>query len=155
MRFETKFDWWIVAAIIVGAFVSLVMPLIGPQHGPYHHPAPPWVTFLVWLLWAAVLACTLPQYYEVRGEGLFIRQGWRRVSLAYSDLVELQATTDARSAAVFSVDRLAVGTRDGRTFVIAPADQAGFLNAIAERCPQLERKGFGLGLRISAPADLR
>ena len=153
MRFKTKYDWWIVAALIVAAFATLVVPWIGSQSspGPYHHPAPFWMKSVVWLIWVVVLVCTLPQYYEVRADGLFIRQGWRRVLIPYADLVELPAITDSRSAGVFSVDRLLVATRDSRTFIIAPADQEGFLDAVAQRCPQLERKGFGLGLAFNAP----
>jgi hypothetical protein len=106
---------------------------------------------LPWPIWSIVLLCTLPQYYEVRPDGLFIRQGWRKVLIAYADLTELQATTDTRSAAVFSMDRMLVGTRDGRSLIIAPADQEGFLAAVAQRCPRLERKGSGLGSPLSAP----
>jgi hypothetical protein len=154
LRFKTKFDWWIVAALVLAAFVTLVLPWIRSQSvpGPYHHPAPFWVKSVVWLIWVAVLVCTLPQYYDVRADGLFIRQGWRRVLIPYADLVELQATTDSRSAGVFSMDRMVVVTRDSRTFIIAPADQEGFLEAVSLRCPQLERKGFGLALPFSPTA---
>jgi hypothetical protein len=41
---------------------------------------------------------------------------------------------------------MTISTRDARTFVIAPADQEGFVAAVAQRCPQLAPKGFGLGL---------
>jgi hypothetical protein len=149
VRFKTKFDWWIVAVLIGGAFASLVLPQIAPQTGPYHHPAPGWVKLAVWLLWIVVLACMLPQYYDVGADGLLIRQGWRRAVIPYADLVELQATTDSRSAAVFSMDRMLVSTRDSHTYIIAPADQGGFLDAVAQRCPQLQRRGFGLGLPLA------
>jgi hypothetical protein len=151
VRFATKFDRWIVAVMILGAFASLVLPWLSLAGGPLHHPAPGWVRMLPWPIWIIVLVCTLPQYYEVRPDGLFIRQGWRKVLIAYADLTELQATTDTRSAAVFSMDRMVVTTRDGRSLIIAPADQEGFLAAVAQRCPHLERKGSGLGSPLSAP----
>jgi hypothetical protein len=152
LRFETKFDRWIVAMLAVAAFATLVLPWILPENsGRYHHPAPVWVKLLAWGIWAIALPCSLPQYYEVRDDGLFIRQGWRRVLIAFADLVEVQATSDTKSAAVFSADRVSVVTRDSRTFVIAPADQDAFFDALAQRCPQLSRKGFGLTVTISAP----
>ena len=53
-----------------------------------------------------MLVNMLPQYYEVRTDGLFIRQGWRKALVRYADLVEPQSTTGARIAGVFSIDRI-------------------------------------------------
>jgi hypothetical protein len=66
-------------------------------------------------------------------------------------LVELQLTSDARSAAVFSTDRILVVTQDGKRFLIAPAEREGFLDAVARKTPELERKSFGLALPFSSP----
>lgn len=101
-----------------------------------------------WLIWAYVLPCTLPRYYEVRTEGLFIRQGWRKVLIPYAALVRLQAVSDATSAGVFSTDRLLVTTREGRCYVIAPAEQKQFLDEVSHRTI-LERRASGLGLPLS------
>jgi hypothetical protein len=103
------------------------------------------------VVWPFVLVNMLPQYYEVRADGLFIRQGWRKVLIRYLDLVELQATTDTRSAGVFSMDRMLVVARNGKSWIIAPADAEGFLAAVAMRCPHLERKGSGLASPLSSP----
>jgi hypothetical protein len=147
MRFKTKFDWWIVTALLGGAFATLVLPWVNTARASdYHHPVPLAIKLLFPVIWMVVLICTLPQYYEVRADGLFIRQGWRHALIPYADLVELSATTDSRSAGVFSMDRLTVMARDSRTFIIAPDDQPGFIDAVQQRCPQLERKGFGLAL---------
>jgi hypothetical protein len=151
VRFATKFDWWIVAAMLAGGLASLVLPWVSLGGGPLYHPAPDWVRLLPWVICPAVLLATLPQYYDVRAEGLFIRQGWRKVLIAYADLAEVEATTDTRSAGVFSMDRMLVVTRGGKSWNIAPADQEGFLAAVGTRCPHLERKGSGLGSRLSAP----
>jgi hypothetical protein len=146
MRFKTKFDRWIVAALAVPVCLSLGLALLG---GSSDSP-PRALAFLPWLILAVVLSCMLPQYYDVRGDGLFIRQGWRRILIAYDDLVSLQTTTDSRSAGVFSTDRMLVTAGDGRTFIIAPNDQEGFLDAVAQRAPQLERKGFGLAVPFAS-----
>ena len=58
---------------------------------------PLWCVALLWLYWALVLSYTLPQYYEVRPEGLFIRRGWRKVLIPYAGLVGIQAVTNRRN----------------------------------------------------------
>jgi hypothetical protein len=152
VRFATKFDGRIVAALLGGGFASLVLPWVSlAGGGPLRHPAPDWLRMLPWVVWPAILVCMLPQYYEVRPDGLFIRQGWRKVLIKYADLAELQTTMNTRSGAVFSMDRITVATRTGRTLIIAPADQQGLLAAVALRCPHLERKGSGLGSLLSSP----
>ncbi|SPE29192.1 exported hypothetical protein [Candidatus Sulfopaludibacter sp. SbA3] len=144
MRFSTKFDLWLMVVLVAAAFVSLAWPLIGPHHATI----PRWVLPLPWLLWAYVLLATLPQYYEVRPEGLFIRQGVRKALIPYDSLVEVQPQTDSRGAGVYSLERIQVVTREQGTFIIAPRDQGGFLEELARRTPLLERKGFGLGVGI-------
>ena len=143
MRFETKFDLWIVAAMIAGAAVSLGVPLaVGAWR------VAPWAAVLPWIIWVVVLPCVLPQYYELRQDALFIRQGWRKIVIPYAFLVALQAVSDSRSAGVFSTDRVIVTTREGKTYVIAPAKQEEFLDEVASRTG-LKRRGSGLALPLS------
>jgi hypothetical protein len=102
MRFKTKFDRSIVALMFAGVALSLVLPaeLFFTASGP--HRLPLWCAVLpFWLIWGVVVTCMLPQYYEVRTEGLFIRQGWREILIPYAALVGIQAVSDARSARVF------------------------------------------------------
>jgi hypothetical protein len=80
-----------------------------------------------------VVACTLPQYYEVRVDCLFIRQGWRKTSLPYAWLVAIQSVTDLLSAPVFSIHRMVVVTRENSGYTIAPALQREFIEAVAAR----------------------
>jgi len=85
----------------------------------------------------------------VAGDGLFLRQGWRRILIPYASLVELQCMTDSRSAGVFSTQRILVVTAEGKRYLIAVADEEGFLEAVAARCPQLEKRGFGLAVPMA------
>ena len=91
-----------------------------------------------------VLFATLPQYYEVREEGLYIRQGWKKTLLSYPAIRELRIWNSALSAAVYSTHRLVVTAVPGGQFVIAVAEQDRFLAEIARRAPQLEQKPLGL-----------
>lgn len=151
MRFATKFDGWLMCLLIpAGVLTAVVLPALRIFR-PGTHPPPLPVALLPVAMAVFVAATTLPQYYEVRGDGLFIRQGWRRILIPYSSLVELQPTTDARSAAVYSMDRILVATRENHRYIIAPANQEGFLATVAQFAPQLERRGGGLSLPFAAP----
>jgi len=144
MRFETRYDRWLVILLIVAAVCSLV-----PSFLP---GAPGGVRLLAVAICAVVIVSTLPQYYEVRSDGLFIRQGWKKRLIPYASLAGLQSMVDWRSAGVFSSQRIAIATREGKRYLIAVAEEERFLEEVARRSPQLERKSFGLGTPFgSAP----
>jgi hypothetical protein len=151
MRFETKFDRWLVIVLVFTACVTFSVPaslLLTP--GP--HPTPQTLAAcFVPVLWLVVLSGTLPQYYEVRADGLFIRQGWKKSLIPYASLLEVTPQSDSRSAAVFSIDRILIVTRNGKRLVIAVAEDDRFFSELAKRCPQLERRAFGLGTPLSPP----
>jgi len=147
MRYATKFDSWLVAVLVIGAAVTMIPAFV-------HPPDPPvkWLPYLLPLFWVVLLPLMLPQYYEVRSEGLFIRQGLRKILIPWPELAEMTPTTDGRSAAVFSMDRILVSTSRGKRYLIAAADRAGLIAACAERCPHLERKAGGIGLPLMWPS---
>jgi hypothetical protein len=87
-----------------------VLPWLHLGDGTLHYPAPPLLKMLPLVIWPFVLVNMLPQYYEVRADGLFIRQGWRKVLVPYAYLAELQSTTDARSARVLDGSDTGGGT---------------------------------------------
>jgi len=149
MRFETKFDRWLVIVPILAACLVFIVP--ASLFLSAGHPAPPILACFVPLIWLAVLSCAFPQYYEARADGLFIRQGWRKSLIPYASLFEVQSVSDSRSAAVFSTDRIVIVTQGGKRFVIAVVEDANFFAELAKRCPQLERRPFGLGTPLSPP----
>lgn len=150
MRFKTKFDRWLVIVLVVAACASFTLP--ASLLRPGLHPTPQIAAAcFVPLLWLIVLSGTLPQYYEARADGLFIRQGWRKSLIPYASLVEIQSVSDSRSAAVFSTDRILILLGNGKRFVIAVAEDESFFSELAKRCPQLERRAFGLGTPLSPP----
>ena len=143
MRFATKFDRSIVALLILAfVLVCLVLPFAG--RAPL---AVKWLPVAVFLL---SLPCSLPQYYEVRDDGLLIRQGWRKLRIPYAALVEVRSTSDSRSAVVFSTDRIAIVTSEGKSYTIAVAEEDRFIAEVAKRAPHLQRIVGGLGLSFSA-----
>jgi len=147
MRFATKFDRGITTlSCAMFLLTGIVMPIqiLSAPKGPH------WLGYLLPAMWAIIVLSCLPQYYEVREDGLFIRQGLRQASLPYESLAELRVTADSRKASVFTNDRLLIGTRAGKQYVIAPAEAERFIDEVARRAPQLERKSFGLGLPLSS-----
>ena len=143
MRFATKYDWWIVLGLCVApAFSSVAVFRQKP-----HWDAGGAIT--IFMLWLAAMSACWPQYYRTRGDAFFIRQGWRKITIPYAQLTAVMASSDARSAAVFSTDRVLVETSAGKRYIIAPADQPGFFAEIAARAPQLEPCAGGLHLPLA------
>jgi hypothetical protein len=101
---------------------------------------------------SVVFACLLPQYYEVREDGLFIRQGRKKSLLPYSALRELEAVNSPFSAPVFSTHRLQITAVPGGEFLVAVAEQERFLAEVARHAPQLEQRPSGLKTRSGSPS---
>jgi hypothetical protein len=154
LRFETKFDRWLVLVLGLSAIATCVVVPAARFLAPGSHPAPFWLSFMPLAIWLIVLPCMLPQYYVVRDDGLFVRQGWKKSLIPYAALIEIQSTSDARSAAVFSTDRILLVTQDGKRFLIAVAEEERFLAELAKRCPQLEQRPFGLGIPLSPSSTI-
>jgi hypothetical protein len=142
MRFETRYDRRLVVLLALTAVVTCVGLPVARVLAPNSHPGPVWLSFIPLLVWLIVLPCTLPQYYEVRENGLFLRQGWRRILIPYASLVELQSMSDSRSAGVFSTQRLLVATSESKRFIIAVAEEERFLAEIARRCTAVRAPAF-------------
>jgi hypothetical protein len=99
------------------------------------------------------MAFLLPQWYELREDGIFIRQGVRTVWMPYPSLVEAQPFDNMTSSgAVFSKRRILLVTQSGNRYIIAVAEEDRFMDELARRCPQLERRAYGLGLPFSTPS---
>lgn len=90
MRFAAKFDWLPLGLLTVCAAAALGLPLRGWLLGR----VPAWVPLGAVLLLAYVLLSMLPQYYEIRADGLFLRLGVaRRVLIPYGSIAEVRPET--------------------------------------------------------------
>ncbi len=143
MRFATRFDRWLVA--LSGCCLSAWPPPQVRSSADRDAGSPSGsrlaTVFLPWVIWAIVLPCMLPQYYEVRESGLFIRQGWRKILIPYGSLSELRSVSDSRSAAVFSTQRILVGTAEGKRYIIAVAEEERFRTEVYKRLPAATGSG--------------
>jgi len=151
MRFETRFDGWLVALIGLGCVVGCASPVIVLLQAKGQGVSS-WLMLLVPVVVLFSLFACLPQYYDVREDGLFIRQGRKKVLLPYSALSELDVVNSAFSAPVFSTHRLQVTAVPGGQFLIAVAEQDRFLAEVARHAPQLEQRHSGLKTRSGSPS---
>jgi hypothetical protein len=140
MRFATRYDTWLVAVLYFAGTVSIALPL-----AMYFSHALPvrqmWIFLLGPVVLALVLLATLPQYYEVRGNGLFLRQGWRKALLPYAELRALRAERGMLSAPVFSTRRIYIEAAHSSNWIIAVAEQERFLAEVFRHAPQLKGSG--------------
>jgi hypothetical protein len=150
MRFATRVDRWLFWVLAVTAVVtSVVMPAVVLTASGASAVSRA-LSLLPLLIWLIVLPATLPQYYELRDDGLFLRRGWSRKLIPYASLTEVRSIVSSLSAPVFSTHRLTLDTRENRQFLIAVAEEDRFLDELSSRTPQLQRTGFGLSLSLSA-----
>ena len=68
---------------------AVVFPFITALSMVPKQPVMLLVAMLLALFWIVVLVSVLPQYYEVRAEGLFLRPGWPRTSIPWKLLVQM------------------------------------------------------------------
>lgn len=137
MRFETRYDGWIVTVLAAEGMLFVILPLAFY----FNHVMPGgqlWLFLIGPLVMALVLFLTLPQYYEVREDGLFIRQGWRKALLPYAALREMHADDGVLSAPVFSTHRVYLSADPGRQWVLAVKEQDQFLAEVKRHAPQLK-----------------
>jgi hypothetical protein len=144
MRFKTRYDVWLVVMLSVVAFLMIGMP--SALYLTHVVRGAPMLLFLFGpAIMAIVLSLTLPQYHELREDGMFIRQGWKRALLSYDALRDLRADTGVMSAPVFSTHRIYLTVVSAGEWVIAVADEEKFLAEVRRRAPQLQRVSGGQG----------
>lgn len=136
-RFVSKRDAWLVAVLWGASLVDFAVAaglLLGVRG------APAFVAPLLLVAGAFQLHALYGTDYRFEGDVLRIRASifrWR-VPLAAIDSVE--PTRNPLSSPACSLDRLLL-RYGGKRIMISPADQAGFLRALAARAPQLGGDG--------------
>jgi hypothetical protein len=128
MIHKAKIDWWIVAALILGA----AAPLAGAKL---------WITIPLFL---AVGICGCPQNYQTTERGLLIRAGLVRRLIPYEAITFIGPSEEGSFSFAFSLDRVSVRYGANAGLLIAPADYHGFVADIAAHAPQLTRRGSDL-----------
>lgn len=97
------------------------------------------------LIHAAILLAITPIFhvtYRITGDTLVVRQGWLRWRLPLAQVRTLKATRQIWSSPALSLDRIEIRTDRGLWLMVSPADQAGFINAIRAKVPDVALEGF-------------
>ncbi len=95
--------------------------------------------FMLWVLYGTV--------YRIEERHLRVRSGPFRWRIPLDAIVSVAPTRNPLSSLALSLDRLRVTHRASnreRGLLISPVDTAGFLAALADRCPQLANTADGL-----------
>lgn len=143
-RFPSKRDAWLVlvlwaaVAISAGCAVPLVPYL---SHGIGLATVAVCVASALLCLW--VLYGT---YYDLGTEWLRIHSGPFRFRVPVARIERVVPTRNPLSSPACSLDRLRISWQGGRGIMISPEDKEGFLRALVERRPELQREGDSLSL---------
>jgi hypothetical protein len=90
---------------------------------------------------------SIPEYYEVRENGLFVRQGWKKKLIPYTTIDSLLPLAPAIRWFP-PANRILVILAKGVSFVVAPSDKERFLAEVSIRCPKLEKMETDFGLSL-------
>jgi hypothetical protein len=96
-----------------------------------------------------LLACfkSFPEYYEVRENGLFVRQGWKKSFIPYATIVRFLPLAPAIRWFP-PANRILVIPEKVGSFFVAPSERERFLAEVSQRCPQLEQRETKYGLSL-------
>jgi hypothetical protein len=96
-----------------------------------------------------LLACfrSFPEYYEIRENGLFIRQGWKRNLIPYATIDKFLPLAQAFRWLPPANGFLVIPEK-GASFYVAPSEKERFLAEVSQRCPQLEQRETKYGLSL-------
>ncbi|MBM3992392.1 MAG: hypothetical protein FJ298_15520 [Planctomycetes bacterium] len=139
--FPSKIDWWLGALLCVPpiAAVSSLVALCTARE------AASWVGWIPLVLVVAIYGgLVFPMRYEVHDDALVIRFGRFRSRVRYGDIRGVKPTRNPISSPALSLRRLHIDAGSSLGPNISPADQDGFLAALAERTPHLRRQGDSL-----------
>ncbi|MBM4384765.1 MAG: PH domain-containing protein [Deltaproteobacteria bacterium] len=137
--FVSKRDGWLVAVIWIASAVGLaaLLPALWvSQREPLGF----------WVVLATILALGLGPWvlystrYAIEASELRIVSGPFRWRVPFAEIRSVEPSTNPLSSPACSLDRLLI-QYGKRRIMISPLDRAGFLRALAARCPQLRTDG--------------
>lgn len=107
---------------------------------PDAHKAALHERIIAWVVWAMMLVAMLPQYYELREDGLLLRLRWKTRVIPYASVVELW---DLPNRPIFRAEvnlgRVITNTGETHTFGVEEKDR--FLKELSKHCPQVACPG--------------
>jgi len=135
IAFRSKIDARFKALALALAGVAFFTTWMRPKSAP----GAVWTAMDLLLIGAAALAIwvTFTTYYELEHDALVAHSGpfsWR---IPFTEIVAVRPSDSSKSGPAMSLDRLQISYGGGRSLLISPADQAGFLAMLHRRVPRL------------------
>lgn len=138
--FPSKVDRWLAVVLALGPIVGVGGGVLAVVEGRQ----PLWVAVAPLVLFAAIYGLAVfPIRYTLGDEALIIRFGVFRSRVPYAKIRQVVPTGNPISSPALSLDRLHVDAGHALGPNISPADRAGFLAALAARCPHLRHDAAG------------
>jgi len=123
MKFSTKVDWWIGAAIAL-APIAMIGAAIASRSI--------WV-FVGGFIYMGLLSLILfPCEYVFESKNLVVRSGLIRWRIPFNEIDEVKPTRNPLSSPAWSLDRLWI-SYGKRNVMVSPREKKKFLEAIAQR----------------------
>jgi hypothetical protein len=139
VTYRGKVDWWVGLAILAGIFLPLGAAIRLHSYRELFFP----VALIVFLL-----TCCYPQTYQTADDALIIHSGLMKRVIPWPGITSVRPSSDSRSSLAMSLDRVLVEHAGGE-ILIAPDNQARFLEDVAAHCPQLSRRGMDLVIALN------
>jgi Bacterial PH domain len=130
MNFRSKVDaWvWLVLLIVIAPEFWVALQLFASGN------AVPWIVLALLLIVPVLLLWIFTTtYYVVSDTELLVRCGPLRIRIPLSQISGIQKTRNPLSSPALSLDRLAISYGRGKSCMISPKDQTGFLEALRVR----------------------
>ncbi len=140
-RFRSKVDTWLAVVLTLALLTTIATPI-----ALYAAGDPQAWTGLVAVAFVLLIVGGLlfPLYYELEDEALLIRSGLVRTRVRYAEIERVVPSRSWLSAPALSLDRMHVDAGNPLGPLISPADEDGFLTALAAKTPHLVRSGDSL-----------
>lgn len=121
MRFRTKIDWWIGAAIALALVAGPVVVVVAQE----------WSVLPFTLIATAVVALVcFPCDYTLAQDGLRIRSGLMRWRIPYDEIDRVYPTRNPLSSPAWSLERLAI-VYGKKWVMVSPQGEREFLARLA------------------------
>jgi len=133
MRFNSRYDWWLVLIFVSGIFTFLfVAALVYPTLLSFIFIIP--ALLLGWIYFGT--------FYTVLKDRVIIRSGPLKWTVLTSDIIYIEPTHNPLSAPALSLDRLFIKYKKG-FITVSPKDKAGFIQLLQERNHNINIKKKG------------
>jgi hypothetical protein len=132
LRFRSRIDWWLAALLLAvpADIARRALLATGTPDGDRLMALGVAGAFIGLLVWLGV-----GTHYTFASDGLVIRSGPLRATIPYDRITRVEHSRSVLAAPALSLRRLMIHYNRADFALVSPADEVGFLAALAERVP--------------------